>query len=202
VAHFSLIVGLGNVGAEYDNTRHNVGFRILDQIANRYSGTFRKKKDLKGEISRFVVADATVTLLKPTTYMNLSGEAVRKTIDFFKVSTSSLLVITDDVDLPLGEIRLRSSGSSGGHNGLKSIEEQLASKDYYRLKIGVGRKVGVPLVDFVLGKFEPEEEKILKAVIDRAEGTVMAFVSNGYQGALDHLAKLRSQNKNTHSIES
>ena len=197
-----LIVGLGNIGQEYEKTRHNIGFRIVDQIANKQAAPFQKKRDLKGEISRFQYQGFAVTLLKPSTYMNLSGESLRKTVDFYKISKEKILVVADDVDLPLGELRLRSSGSSGGHNGLKSIETHLGSKDYYRLKVGVGRNPDVPLADFVLGQFTQDEEKLLTSVIDRAEELMIAFVEGGYQGALNHLAKWRSQNTKKNSLES
>lgn len=197
-----LIVGLGNVGSEYENTRHNIGFRILDQLAQSRAINFQKKRDLKGEIGRFECFGKTVTLLKPTTYMNLSGESLRKVVDYYKIVPTNILIIVDDVDISLGDLRLRSSGSSGGHNGLKSVEAHLGSKDYYRLKVGVGRKIGVPLADFVLGRFEPDEEKKLKMVIDQAETITISFIERGYQGALDQLARLRAQNTNTHSLES
>ncbi len=197
-----LIVGLGNIGQEYEKTRHNIGFRIVDQFAGHQAASFQKKRDLKGDICRFQSRTYQVTLLKPLTYMNLSGEALRKSIDFFKISKEKVLIIADDIDLPLGELRLRSSGSSGGHNGLKSIETHLGSKEYYRLKVGVGRNPDVPLIDFVLGRFTQDEEKLLPSVIDRAEELILAFVEGGYQGALNHLAKWRSQNTKKSSLES
>lgn len=186
-----LIVGLGNIGKEYENTRHNVGFRILDQIAEKNAASFQKKRDLKGEISRFHDVSKVVTLLKPSTYMNLSGESLRKVLDFYKIGRESLLIITDDVDLPIGQLRLRSSGSSGGHNGLKSVETHLGTKDYYRLKIGVGRQPGVSLADFVLGNFTQEEQNSLKEVFEIASEVVKSFVKGGYQEALNFLANTK-----------
>ncbi len=197
--HSILIIGLGNIGAEYENTRHNVGFQLLDQIAKTQMVNFQKKQELKGMIARFQYAGKTVTLLKPITYMNLSGEAVRKTIDFFKISQPNILVLFDDVDVALGQFKLKSSGSSGGHNGLKSIETHLGSKDYYRIKIGVGKNSQITLSDYVLGKFEPEEKKTLEQVFKQVEPLVMAFIEKGYHGALDSLSLLRSQNANKNS---
>lgn len=188
-----LIVGLGNHGEKYARTRHNVGFRVVECIAQLHQVEFQLKKDLKGEIARIQIDGKTVTLLKPTTFMNLSGEAVRKTLDYFKIGREKLLVITDDVDLPMGQLRVRSSGSSGGHNGLKSIEALLSSKDYYRLKVGVGRDLQIELADYVLGKFSAEDELVLQEVIPQAAKTALGFVAQGYQGAIDHLAKWRAK---------
>ena len=186
-----LIVGLGNVGAKYQKTRHNVGFLVVDQIAKSQAKAFYSKRELKADFADFILEGKKVVLVKPSTYMNLSGEAVRKTIDYYKLDKSNLLIIVDDVDLPLGQLRLRSGGSSGGHNGLKSIEAQLSSKDYYRLKIGVGKDINIPLADYVLGNFTEDETEKLNVAIKKAVEVVEAFVAGGYQNALNKLSQLR-----------
>lgn len=188
-----LIVGLGNHGEKYAKTRHNVGFRVVELMAKIQQVEFQLKKDLKGEIARFQHNGKTVTLLKPITYMNLSGESVRKTLDYFKIGQEKLLVISDDVDLPMGQLRVRSSGSSGGHNGLKSIEAALGSKEYYRMKVGVGKDLQLELADYVLGRFSEEDEVTLKEVLPEAAKTALGFIEQGYQGAIDHLAKWRAK---------
>jgi PTH1 family peptidyl-tRNA hydrolase len=189
-----LIVGLGNPGAEYAKTRHNIGFRVLDALASKNGVAFQKKRDLKGEVAKFNVNNKEIMLLKPSTYMNLSGESVRKCLDYFKLGTETLFVISDDVDLPFGQLRLRSSGSSGGHNGLKSIES-VSGQSYYRLKIGVGKDVARNLADHVLDTFTFEEEEKLPEIVKNTEAVIMAFSVGGYQNALNEMAQLKQSKK-------
>lgn len=166
-----LIVGLGNPGKEYDNTRHNIGFAAIDAIAKKYNIDVNRIK-FKGVYGETFIGGEKVILLKPTTYMNLSGESIREVIDFYKLTSEDILVIYDDISLEVGRIRIREKGSAGGHNGIKSIISHLGTDKFSRIKIGVGQPKG-DLVNHVLGKFSKEEledlDKVLDAVMDSAE---------------------------------
>ena len=156
-----LIVGLGNPGKEYINTRHNVGFRFLDAYLNHcgFDNSWTSKFD--GLYKQINYNGTKVILLKPQTYMNLSGNSVRKTIDYFNIDISDIIVISDDLDLNIGNFKLRENGSSGGHNGLKDIENKIGSNQYKRLKIGISNNKALDTKDYVLGNFNNEENKIL-----------------------------------------
>ena len=154
-----LIVGLGNPGKKYENTRHNIGFMAVDNLANKYSVTFKEK--FQGLYGELIIDNEKILLLKPQKYMNLSGEVIRKYVDFYKIDINDILIICDDLDLEVGKIRLRYRGSSGGHNGLKNIEHNLVTQNYKRLKIGIANNKLIDTKDYVLGKFNNEEfEKI------------------------------------------
>ncbi|MCB1107376.1 MAG: aminoacyl-tRNA hydrolase [Chlamydiia bacterium] len=155
----ALIVGLGNPGKKYEMTRHNLGQMVLFAFASRHQLIFKKDRELQGEIAQGTVKDKRVSLLFPTTFMNLSGQAVRKAMDFYKIDREGILVISDDVDLPFGTLRLRDKGSAGGHNGLKDIEENLKSQDYKRLRLGIGKPLVGYLEDYVLAPFTKEEQE-------------------------------------------
>ena len=156
-----LIVGLGNPGDEYKNTRHNAGFIMLDN----YLGSSVKWKDkFNGLYYETNIKSEKVIFLKPCMYMNLSGEVIKKYIDFFKISINDLLIISDDLDLSVGVYRLKQTGSSGGHNGLKNIENCLGTKDYKRLKIGISKDNSIDTKDYVLGKLDKESKKELEKV--------------------------------------
>ena len=173
-----LIVGLGNIGAEYAKTRHNIGFMILDHIAEKENVTFGTDK--LGFVTNYKHKGRTVYLLKPSTYMNLSGKAVRYWMNELKLTPENVLIITDDIALPYHKQRLRKKGSAGGHNGLKSIEELLQTNEYPRLKIGVGDDFSKgKQVDFVLGEFSSKESEELSIVLDKAKKTVESFVTIG-----------------------
>lgn len=149
-----LVVGLGNPGKEYEKTRHNIGFYMLD----KYLGNNDVWKDkFNGLYKEKVINGEKVIFLKPQSYMNLSGGVVRKYVDFFKIPIDNILIISDDLDLPVGTYRLKPSGSSGGHNGLKDIEQKLGTKNYKRLKIGISNNKLIDTKDYVLGKFSKEE---------------------------------------------
>ena len=155
-----LIVGLGNPGKEYENTRHNVGFMMLDYYVNHHQlGTFKEKD--KGLFLKVKLFSEDVIFLKPLSFMNLSGEVVKKYMDFYKITNSDILVISDDLDLSLGNFKLKEKGSSGGHNGLKNIEVQIGTNEYKRLKIGISNNKNIDTKDYVLGKFNLEEKKVL-----------------------------------------
>ena len=156
-----LIVGLGNPGREYTNTRHNVGFNFLDYYLNykNINDTWSKKFD--GLYIQTNLNGDKVIFLKPQTYMNLSGNSVRKVMDYFNIETDDILVISDDLDLSIGNFKLRPSGSSGGHNGLKSIESNIGTDSYKRLKIGISNDKGIDTKDYVLGNISKEDKNTL-----------------------------------------
>jgi PTH1 family peptidyl-tRNA hydrolase len=176
------IVGLGNPGDAYAATRHNVGFEVIDELARRWQVTLKKWR----RVAVLAIAKERDSLLmEPTTFMNLSGEAVLGVGSFYKVDPSDWLVVVDDVNLPLGRIRMRKMGSAGGHNGLKSVIQHIGS-DFARLRIGVGR--GDPkwdLADHVLARFEPEERRAVEEAIGRAADAVEMFVAQGVEPAMN-----------------
>ncbi len=175
-----LIVGLGNPGQEHMETRHNVGFDVLDRLARRVAmGTVARSK-FHGAAIDTTVADSKTILLKPTTFMNRSGLAVSEAIRFYKLDSSEdLLVIVDDVALPCGTIRLRAGGGSGGHNGLADIEQKLGSDNYARLRIGIDEPGQIPQRDYVLGRFRPEQRDILEPALNTAVDAGICWVAHG-----------------------
>ena len=180
------LVGLGNPGSQYESTRHNAGFLVIDKIAEQNSSIVSKKgfKSLFGEI---IIGGQKVILVKPQTYMNLSGEAVYQVINYFKISLDKTLIIYDDLDLPLGAIRIRLAGSSGGHRGLGSVIETLGSDTIPRLKIGIGRPLNdVPVVDYVLTPFTKEEQSVIQPCIERGAQAAAHFVVDGSQYVMNH----------------
>lgn len=155
-----LIVGLGNPGKDYQDTRHNIGFMVIDNYLEE-KGIDKFKTKFNGDYVLENINDEKVLFLKPLSYMNLSGTVVRKFIDFYKINTKDILVISDDLDLPIGSYRLRSKGTSGGHNGLKNIEENIGTNVYKRLKIGISNDKEIDTKDYVLGKIgKTDKEKI------------------------------------------
>jgi PTH1 family peptidyl-tRNA hydrolase len=175
-----LIAGLGNIGEEYQNTRHNIGFMILDAIAKKNALKF--KTDRLADVAEYRYKGKTLILIKPSTYMNLSGKAINYWLQAEKISRENLLVITDDIALPLGTLRMKGKGSDGGHNGLKNIQEILATQEYARLRVGVGNEFAKgKQVDYVLGKWKPEEETALQARIELAIEMIQAFATIGIQ---------------------
>ncbi len=177
---FRLIVGLGNPGREYERTRHNVGFMVLDKLAARSGATWRKEKAWKAE-----VADCEgVTCCKPTSYMNLSGGPVSAVARFYKASPAQTLVVYDDLALPLGKLRLRPEGSAGGHNGMQSIIDHLGTAAVPRLRIGIGEATG-GMVGHVLGRFAPAELPELEAALDRAVDAIETIQTRGLQAAMN-----------------
>ncbi len=175
-----LIVGLGNPGREYERTRHNVGYRAAELLA-KDAGVKIDRVKFRGLTRACTLAGQKVLLLKPETYMNLSGEAVQLAAMFYKVPIDHILVLSDDVSLPLGKIRVRAEGSAGGHNGLKSVISHLGSQDFPRVKIGVGAKPhpDYDLADWVLSSFTPEEEKALAPALDHAAAAVIELIQHG-----------------------
>lgn len=164
-----ILVGLGNPGKEYERTRHNAGFMVVDAFAKGHNMTWKHEAGLRSMIAEGNIDGTKTVLVKPTTYMNASGEAVRMVMDRFHVPAASILVISDDVDLPLGSARYRTEGGPGGHNGLKSIISLLGTQVFARLKIGVGAPPErVPLEEYVLGKFVKEEHGVIDRVVIKA----------------------------------
>ncbi len=169
------VIGLGNPGIKYSQTKHNVGFRLLDTIVKEAGYPYRD--DFRGKVAEGRLNDKRVIFLKPYTYMNLSGLAVNQLINYYKISNDDFLIIHDDMDLPLGKLRLRSKGSSGGHNGLKSIIGELGTQEFWRLKIGVGRpKEDLDVTNHVLSSFKKEEEIILSEVLSAAYKIVLLWI--------------------------
>ncbi len=151
-----LVVGLGNPGKKYDKTRHNVGFDYIDTIAKEYGIKLKNNKKQKAEVGMGFIDNTKVVLIKPTTFMNLSGEAVRIVMDYYGLDYEDILVVYDDLDLDIGKIKLRPKGSSGGHNGIKSIISHIGTQEFKRIKIGIGKHQFMSTPDYVLGKFEPD----------------------------------------------
>ena len=181
-----LVVGLGNVGDKYEGTRHNVGFEVADELGRRGNFPIQKLKH-KALTQAAQIAGVRVLVMKPVTYMNLSGEAVGDAARFYKIPADHVLVICDDVSLPLGKLRVRKSGSAGGHNGLKSIIQHLGSDQFPRLKVGVGGKPDpdYDLADWVLGKFRGPDRKVMDEAVKRAADAVECFLRDGPQKAMN-----------------
>ena len=179
-----LIVGLGNVGAEYEGTRHNAGFMVVDAAAREAQARWSlERRAYRTEIK---IKGRTLILLKPTTYMNLSGEAVRYWLQAEKVPLQNLLIVVDDIALPLGTLRMKKQGAAGGHNGLRSIESLLGTTNYCRLRIGVGNDfTRGHQIDYVLGPFTPDEQTLLEPRIDKACEALKCFATQGPDKAMN-----------------
>lgn len=168
-----IIIGLGNPGRKYENTRHNLGFITIDRLASKHDIKVDKIK-FKALVGDGRIAGQKVLLVKPQTYMNLSGESVREVVNYYKTEPEEIIVIYDDLDLPLGNLRIRKSGSAGTHNGMKSVVYQLKSDQFPRVRIGIGQNGDRDIIDFVIGGFKKEEVSILEETVDKA---VMAIES-------------------------
>jgi len=181
-----LIVGLGNPGAEYAKTRHNAGFLLVEKLAAQWKTGWSNERKFDARIARAGRSGKRVLLCEPQTFMNLSGETVGALKDFYQLPLKQILVVVDDADLPFGEIRLRAGGSSGGHHGLESIEQHLASREFARLRIGIGRRDGMrEITNYVLGKFDPAENKLLEKVLDRASNQIETWLEVGIEKAMN-----------------
>jgi PTH1 family peptidyl-tRNA hydrolase len=179
-----LIVGLGNPGREYSETRHNLGFQVVDELARRYRVKLRNDSKRKARVAKIGDIGDGVLVAQPTTFMNLSGWAVRDVAAFHKVGPQDLLIVVDDADLPLGRLRIRRSGSAGGHNGLKSIIQELGTVEFPRLRIGVGRQPG-ELKNHVLSRFGVEEKALVGAAVERAADAAELFAREDILAAMN-----------------
>ncbi len=179
-----LIAGLGNMSAEYDGTRHNIGFEILDFLAKEHGAKWRN--DHHGDLAEIKVKGRTLILLKPSTWMNLSGKAVRYWLQKEKIPMENLMVVVDDLNLPFGKIRIRPNGSNGGHNGLKSIQELMATTDYPRLRFGIGAEFGRgKQVNYVLGKWGKDEAAELPNFLKNCADAIISFGTIGLDRAMN-----------------
>lgn len=185
-----IIVGLGNPGKDYANTRHNIGFDVIDKLAEMENISVLEKKH-KAIIGKGYIDGQKVILIKPQTYMNLSGESVREAVDYYKVDEKEeLIVISDDISLSPGQIRIRKKGSAGGHNGLKNIIQHLGHDEFQRVKMGVGEKPkGYDLADYVLGHFTAEERKIMDKAAAQAAQAVKMMMQSGAEAAMNEYNK-------------
>lgn len=179
-----LIVGLGNIGAKYENTRHNIGFKVLDFLAEKESTTFETQK--LGDVATFRFKGRTFILLKPSTYMNLSGKSILYWMTKEKIPLENLLVITDDLNLPFGSLRIKTKGSDGGHNGLKDTQEKLNTSKYNRFRFGISDAFSTGRqVDYVLGEWEDEENKKLPERLEKSAEVVKSFGTAGINNTMN-----------------
>ncbi len=177
-----LVFGLGNPGVEYQYTRHNIGFLVVDELASRYSVNWKHK--FNSLYVELVEGKYKIMLVKPLTYMNLSGSAVAQWVNYYKIPLSDMLVVVDDVSLPFGAVRFRRKGGHGGHNGLKSIINSLGSDEWARMRIGVGSPPpGISLVDWVLGEFTKQEKEQLPVLLDYCAKAVISWAVEGFEKA-------------------
>jgi len=194
-----LVVGLGNPGAQYADTRHNVGFMALERLAAAAGTTFRQQSKLQGLVAQVGQGTSRLRLLMPQTFMNESGRSIRAALDWFDLAPSQLLVVVDDMDLPLGKLRLRASGSAGGHNGLRSAISHLGTQDFARLRIGIGAPAEDPAerrartVGHVLGRFGAAERPLLEAVLTEVEAGIDLIQRLGLERAGNRLNGFQPQ---------
>ena len=181
-----LIVGLGNPGADYARTRHNAGFLVVEEMAKRWRAAWSFEKKFNAKVARVERGERKVLLAEPQTFMNASGEAIGSLLNFYRVPLNQLLVVVDDADLPLAELRLRPKGSSGGHHGLESIEQHVGSREFARLRVGIGRRDGRrEITNHVLGKFGPEELGLVEKVLERAADQADCWALEGVEKAMN-----------------
>lgn len=179
-----IVVGLGNPGPEYRDTRHNIGFKVLEELAARHR-VVRQESKYDAIIGEIRIKGEKVLLVKPLTYMNLSGRAVQPLVHWHKLALADLMVIYDDMDLPVGSIRIRAAGGSGGHKGIKSIIERLNSQDICRIRIGIGRPSDREAVDWVLARFSGPEKEEMAAMVSRAADAVETWITSGLIEAMN-----------------
>lgn len=180
-----LIVGLGNPGAEYAKTRHNAGFILVEKLAEQWKASWVRERKFSARVAKAEHHGQKILLCEPQTFMNLSGEAVGAVAKFYQLPLAKVLVVVDDADLPFGEVRLRPGGGSGGHHGLDSVTQHLGSRQYARLRIGIGRKEEArEITNHVLGRFDAAERKLLDKVLSRAADQIECWLTHGLQKAM------------------
>ena len=183
-----LIVGLGNPGREYVHTRHKAGLEVMDAIADHVSADISQKK-FKALIDKVRIGNESVLLMKPQTYMNNSGEAVRAAMDFYHLTPQDLLVIYDDMDMPVGRLRLRQKGSAGGHNGIKSIIAHIHTQEFDRIRVGIDKDARIPTVDWVLGKIRKEDEEEYSKAVKLAKDAAVYAMSHSFAETMNQFNK-------------
>lgn len=195
-----IICGLGNPGKEYENTRHNMGFLTMDVLSSRLGIPIKKIKH-KSLIGQGFVGGRKIVLVKPQTYMNISGEAIRPLMDYFRAEIEDLIVVYDDIDLAVGDLRIRRSGSGGTHNGMRSIIYQLGRDDFPRIRIGIGEHGIIPLEKYVLGKYTEQERPLLAEAVQNAAQACETFIKEGIDETMRLYSKSRSNKKNSQNTQ-
>lgn len=181
-----LIAGLGNPGKEYAKTRHNAGFLVVEKLAQNWQANWTAEKKFSSRLAKVERSGGKFVLCEPQTFMNASGEAVRSLADYFHLPPEKILLVVDDADLPFGEIRLRGSGSSGGHHGLESVEKHLGTREFPRLRVGIGRKDGArQITNYVLGQFAKDETDLLEKILARTAEQIECWASAGIAKAMN-----------------
>lgn len=191
-----IIAGLGNPGSKYENTRHNMGFKAIDAMASEFGIDVNRVK-FKGLIGEGRIGSEKVILLKPQTYMNLSGQSVREIMNFYKIPEENLIVIYDDFDLPIGSIRVRKSGGPGTHNGMKSVVQELGSRKFPRVRVGIGSSDG-STIQFVIGKVGKDEQQILNEAAEAAASAAADIIRIGTENAMNIHNTRKSEKKDDH----
>lgn len=191
-----IIAGLGNPGSKYENTRHNMGFKAIDAMASEFGIDVNRAK-FKGLIGEGRIGSEKVILLKPQTYMNLSGQSVREIMNFYKIPEENLIVIYDDFDLPIGSIRVRKSGGPGTHNGMKSVVQELGSRKFPRVRVGIGSSDG-STIQFVIGKVGKDEQQILNEAAEAAASAAADIIRIGIENAMNIHNTRKSEKRDDH----
>lgn len=176
-----LFVGLGNPGPEYELTRHNMGYLVVQELASRLGSQLKQDRRFNAKVGKGLWENKNIHFLLPLTFMNLSGTAIKRYVDYFNIPLKGIMIVTDDVALPFGQLRVRAKGSPGGHNGLKSIEHWLGTSEYFRLKMGIGHPGEKMMVDYVLDKFNQMEQKELPIFIDRGVDLLQHLLKIGFE---------------------
>ena len=180
-----LIVGLGNPGADYVKTRHNAGFLLVERLASQWAAAWKNERKFQARVARAERGGKLILLAEPQTFMNLSGESVGSLVRFYQLPLQRIIVVVDDADLPLGEIRLRPGGGTGGHHGLESVMQHLGSREYARLRLGIGRTDAArQITGHVLGRFSTEENGLLEKILERAGGQLESWLDAGIDKAM------------------
>ena len=188
-----IIVGLGNIGKEYECTHHNIGFMVLDELAKANNLEFKLEKKHQAFIAEYIYKGEKHLLVKPTTYMNNSGISVRSIIDYYKKTNEDVLIIYDDLDLPLGQIRIRKNGSAGGHNGIKSIIAHLNTQEFSRVRIGIKKEKEMDTINYVLSKFSKKELDVLKPTLELMPRMIDDFLTNGTNYIMNHYNGVKNE---------